>query len=82
MSKQKNKIHFMVDNEAYFINSKKNTVLIVNFNTDQKQYYKLHNWNYGDNWIVLEVIINNEHCIFDYENIAVIEGWKNGFQTK
>ena len=82
MSKKSNKIHFTVNNEAYFINLKKDTVLIVNFNTNQKQYYKLHNWNYGDSWIVLEIIKNNEYCVFDYENIEIIEDWKNGFQTK
>ena len=77
-----NKIHFMVDNEAYFINLKQSTMLIVNFNSNSRMHLKLIDINRGNDWIVLEAIINNEHCIFEYENITIKEGWKNGFQTK
>lgn len=74
-----NKIHFIVDNEGYFINLKNDTVLIVNFNNNRKKHFELIDFNCGKDWIVLEAIIKNEYCIFDYENIVIKKGWKNGF---
>ena len=66
------KIIFTLENDRYFINLKKNLLIISNREKFTRKIYQLDDVTVGEDWIVLETMLNNdEGLIFDIENVEI-----------
>jgi len=66
------KIIFRLDNDRYFINFKKNLLIISNKEKFTREIYKLDNMEVGEDWIVMEATLSTDNAmIWDITDINI-----------